>query len=106
MDEAFACVRCGRCCEWEGDVRITPEEAEIIATFLRIPFSDFMQKYVRLAHDRKSLSLIEQDLTKHCIFYTQNPPACLIQSVKPLHCRQFPYTWNFPGWQDLCAGAK
>ena len=101
----FECARCGHCCEWEGDVRVTEAECERIAASLGISFRDFMNKYTRLAHDRKSLSLTEQEPSKHCVFYTPNPPTCLIQPVKPLHCARFPYEWRFPGWEKRCRGA-
>lgn len=27
---------------------------------------------------------------------------CRIQEVKPVQCRGFPNTWNFPGWEKEC----
>lgn len=105
VPEHFECIRCGRCCEWSGDVRLTEQEIDIIAQFLKIGVDTFLAEYTRLAHDRKNLSLIEKDPSKHCIFYTDSPPSCLIQPVKPQHCRDFPYLWRFPDWEIACLGA-
>lgn len=105
VPDDFACVRCGHCCEWEGDVRVTESECETIAAHLGISFGEFMDRYTRLTHDRKGLSLIESEPSKHCIFYHGNPPTCRIQSIKPFHCTCFPFEWRFAGWEERCEGA-
>lgn len=60
---------------------------------------DFIQRFTRLATDRRGLSL----QVKHghdCVFLDGDD--CRVQPVKPKQCRDFPNRWNFPGWQELC----
>ena len=104
MNENFHCVRCGACCQWEGPVRVTDAEIDAIAEFLHIPLADFLRDHVVLAPDRRSLSLREK-ADGSCVYYDAEQHLCRIQAVKPEQCRAFPYRWNFPGWEKLCAGA-
>lgn len=109
MDEAllreFQCLRCGKCCMWEGPVRVNEEEIKAIASFLQIPLEEFIQKDTVLAPDRKSLSLKEAP-DGACVYYDKAQHLCMLQSVKPAQCKAFPFTWNFPGWDDVCEGGK
>ena len=105
MIENFHCVRCGACCRWEGPVRVTDQEIDKIAGFLQIPIRDFIRDYTKLTPDRHSLSLLENP-DGSCRYYDRKTGLCQIQTVKPAQCRDFPYRWNFPGWEKLCAGAQ
>jgi Fe-S-cluster containining protein len=102
---SFNCTRCGTCCTWPGYVRLTPDEIEKIASFLKIKVTDFTDKYTELTADRKNLTLIEKN-DGSCIFYTSNPPECAINPVKPAQCINFPLKWSFEGWETLCQGEK
>lgn len=101
----FSCKRCGNCCKWPGYVRLLTNEAEEIADFLGMELHYFTGKYTIVTADRRNLSLIEKD-DGSCIFYNENPPGCAINPVKPQQCRDFPYRWNFPGWEKECRGAE
>ena len=101
----FECRRCGTCCKWEGYVRLTENEIDLIADFLGLDVMEFTRKYTVLTEDRRNLSLIEKD-DGSCIFYNATRPGCDINAVKPLQCRNFPLIWNFPGWEQLCQGKK
>ena len=101
----FQCKRCGLCCKWEGPVRVSENEIRAIAEFLHIPQEEFIQNHTVLAPDRRSLSLMEKQ-DGSCIYYDDQEKACILQSVKPQQCKDFPKTWNFPGWDDLCEGGK
>ncbi len=100
----FKCQRCGACCRWPGDVRVTEEEQNAIAARLNMNINDFLQQYTRLTADRRGLSLIDNE-HGHCIFYSTEE-GCRINSVKPQQCVNFPYHWTNPGWEKLCAGAQ
>ena len=100
----FSCARCGACCEWEGYVRLTELDVELIAEFLGMDIEVFTDVYTRITDDRRSLSLTEND-NGSCVFYQKNPPLCLINDVKPSQCSKFPQEWNFEGWETKCAGA-
>ena len=41
-----------------------------------------------------------------CVYYDDAAKSCRINPVKPHQCSAFPFEWNFPGWDDLCAGGK
>ena len=105
MDAAqnFKCARCGNCCVWPGYVRISAEETAQIAAFLGITVQSFTGEYTILTSDRRGLSLKENN-GRQCIFY-EEPPACRIEAVKPLQCRNFPVKWNFEGWEKECRGS-
>jgi uncharacterized protein len=96
----YQCQRCGNCCRWPGDVRITDEEALNISQHLGIPYEDFLEHYTRLNANRTGLSLIDKP-SGECIFL-EGLNTCLIQKVKPHQCSGFPNDWNFPGWREVC----
>lgn len=99
----FECKRCGACCKWEGPVRVSQEEINAIAGFLNIEPGEFIRDHTVLTPDRKSLSLMEKP-DGSCVYYDDAEKACIINPVKPAQCSAFPFRWNFPGWDELCAG--
>ena len=101
----FVCRRCGNCCRWKGCVKVKPEEVDRIAAFLGIQIEIFLDQYTRLTPDRKHLSLLEKE-DGSCQWLTEidGLPACAIDRVKPVQCRDFPMKWNFPGWENKCGG--
>jgi Fe-S-cluster containining protein len=76
-------------------------DTEIAALAGRLGLSehDFIQRYTRLAVDRRGLSLIEKE-NHDCIFL--DGADCRVQAVKPQQCRDFPNGWNFPGFEIKC----
>lgn len=96
------CQRCGACCRWEGDVCVSGEEVVAIARYLGMEEQDFIDQYCRLRFNRRGLSLTDAP-DGACIMLA--PEGCRIQKVKPQQCKDFPYRWNFPGWETLCPGA-
>ena len=105
MSKVFECKRCGNCCRWPGYVRISAAEADAIADFLQIPVGDFIADCTRLTADRSGLSLLENP-DGSCPYLIDSPagPSCQLQEVKPQQCLDFPLKWNFPNWQQECAG--
>ena len=99
----FQCLRCGKCCRWKGLVKVTDEEVDAIAAFLKMEPRAFIEKLTRLSPDRTTLSLLEKE-DGSCYFYDEEFRSCRIQPVKPGQCRAFPFAWNFPGWEDVCEG--
>ena len=96
----WLCQRCGNCCRWPGLVRISEDEADNIASFLKITTSEFIEKYTELTPDRRSLGIISKP--DNSCFFLKEPAICEINAVKPSQCSGFPNTWNFPGWEDKC----
>lgn len=95
----YACQRCTNCCRWPGFVKLTDADIAAIAQFLGMAEHAFIQKFTRLRPRRDGLALIDNP-DESCIFLEGRD--CRIQPVKPLQCRGFPNTWNFPGWRDVC----
>ncbi len=96
----YACQRCTACCKCPGDVEVKDEEIAQIATFLGMPEHRFLQEFTRIRSNRTGLSLIDKDSSSERIML--DGAQCRIQKVKPVQCRGFPDTWNFPGWEKEC----
>ena len=103
----FRCRRCGACCRWHGYVRLAEDEIAPIAALLGVAEEEFIQHHTRLTADRSGLSLLE-NADGSCVFLeeTASGSACRIQTAKPRQCRNFPRVWNFPGWENECAGGR
>ena len=99
----YLCERCTNCCRWPGDVKVSDKEITAISRHLGLEEDDFIQQYTRLRSDRRGLSLIDQP-DGACIFL--DGQDCRIQPVKPQQCRDFPNSWNFPGWRDICMATE
>ena len=107
MEKIFECKRCGNCCRWPGYVRLNAGEIDAIASFLGMKSEDFIASSTRLTGDRTGLSLLENpDGSCPYLYETSEGSACRIQAVKPHQCQDFPLKWNFPGWENECAGGK
>jgi len=102
--QRYLCQRCGNCCRWPGDVRITEEEVTAIAAFLKMHEADFLSACTRLNANRTGLSIIDKP-NGACLFL-EGRNVCRIQPVKPAQCSGFPNTWNFPGWRDVCEAVE
>ena len=100
----YLCQRCGNCCRWPGDVRITEGEVVKIARFLGLTEEAFIERHTRLNANRTGLSIIEKP-NGECVFL-EGVNTCLIQPVKPAQCSGFPNEWNFPGWREQCEAVE
>jgi Fe-S-cluster containining protein len=98
----FLCQRCGNCCRESGYVYITEDEVGHIAGMLGLDVVDFTNRFARLTHDRKGLSLTEKP-NGECVFL-RNGCECAIESVKPEQCRGFPFTWRYSEVGRICEG--
>jgi Fe-S-cluster containining protein len=95
----YQCQRCTACCRWPGFVRIKEEEIAPIAAHLGLEEDDFIQRFTRLTPQRNGLALIDKP-NGECFFLEGRD--CTLQAVKPIQCKGFPNTWNFPSWQEIC----
>lgn len=95
----YECRRCTACCRWPGEVRLSDEELQRLATFLGLSEDAFIQRYMRLRTDRRGLALAEQP-DGACIFLDGRD--CRVQPVKPRQCREFPNGWRFAGAERIC----
>ncbi len=67
--------------------------------FNQLSEKDFIQRFTRLAQDRRGLALQEKP-SGACVFLVGND--CSVQSVKPQQCRDFPNLWRHPDADKLC----
>ena len=95
----YECDRCTACCRWPGQVRLSDGEITRLAAFLEMSEFDFVQRYTRLTADRQGLA-VEDKPNGECIFLEGND--CVVNTVKPQQCRDFPNLWSFPGFQEMC----
>ena len=99
MPPSYLCQRCTACCRWPGFVRVTDAEIRLIASHLALREEVFIRDYTRLRPNRGGLALIDRP-DGACFFL--DGYDCSIQEVKPQQCRDFPNSWNFPGWREIC----
>ncbi len=93
----FSCTQCGNCCTGPtGYVWFTPAEAQAMADYLKIPLSEFNQRYTRRVLARRSLAETRQPNGEYdCVFLTapdeQGKRGCSIYPVRPQQCRTWPF---------------
>lgn len=92
------CHRCGACCRWPGEVRLSDEEIARLAAFLGLAEPVFIEQHTRLRRDRRGLALKERG-DHSCIFLQAS--ACAVNAVKPAQCREFPNRWLNLLWGQL-----
>ena len=102
MPVLFECQRCGACCRWRGEVRLTDGEVVRLAQYQGLSEAEFIAGYTRLAYCRAGVALLEKP-DGECIFL--EGCNCTVQSVKPQQCRNFPNAWRFPGFELVCGAA-
>jgi uncharacterized protein len=93
------CQRCAACCRWPGQVRLPGAEVARLAAFMELAEPDFIQRFTRLADDRRGLALQEKP-NGECVLLDGGD--CTVQPVKPQQCRDFPHLWNHPEFATLC----
>ncbi|MBI3876771.1 MAG: YkgJ family cysteine cluster protein [Verrucomicrobia bacterium] len=93
------CQRCTACCRWPGQVRLSDEEISRLAAFKGLGEAEFIERFTRLAGDRRGLALMDKP-DGSCVFLEGD--NCAVQPVKPQQCRDFPNLWNFPGFEKIC----
>ena len=71
-----------------------------MAAHVGMTVGDFTRGYTRLTDDRRGLSLVER-ADGACVFLS-GTGECIIQSVKPRQCREFPVVWSYPGFEANC----
>lgn len=103
LPSTYLCRRCGACCRWPGFVRLEDASIKTISAFLGIDERTFVERYTDLLPSRTGLMLKSRP-DHSCILY--DGAACLIHPVKPPRCREFPDSWNFPGWRQICRAVR
>ncbi len=89
----FECTRCGNCCGGApGTVRISRNEASVLAKHLDMLEEEFLGVYTRRVNVNE-LSLRDKS-NLECIFY-ESTAGCTVYAHRPRQCR----TW--PMWRSV-----
>jgi Fe-S-cluster containining protein len=83
----FKCTMCGNCCHYGKDeyIKITKREYSVISNYLKVSPARMLKQYVKIV---KRNFLLRRKNYK-CILLLHN--KCLIQSIKPVQCKTWPY---------------
>ena len=85
------CTLCEKCCEYRGDIKITPINVLEISKFLNISIDEFLEKYTEEVKGEEPEIVIKGIGEKReCIFNDRKTYKCMINSVKPMQCVVFP----------------
>ena len=85
------CILCEKCCEYRGDIKITPINVLEISKFLKISIDEFLEKYTEEVKGEEPEIVIKGiGEKKECIFNDRKTYKCMINSVKPMQCVVFP----------------
>ena len=101
----FTCTQCGNCCTGPtGFVLFTDDEAQAMASDLKISKEDFYAKHTRDTLVGRSLNEIEADgFGYDCVFLTRDETGktgCSVYGSRPEQCR----TWPF--WRSNLVGKR
>lgn len=85
------CTLCEKCCEYRGDIKITPINVLEISKFLKISISEFLEKYTEEVKGEEPEIVIKGlGQKRECIFNDRENFKCKIHKVKPMQCVVFP----------------
>ena len=96
----FTCWQCGNCCRIPGYVRLTPADVTRLAAQEGCDATAFTARFTELTRDRSGLTLREQ--TDGACVFLRTDGGCVVYEARPQQCRDFPYEWNYPGWERQC----
>ena len=97
----FECRRCGNCCTGSpGIVRISPQEIDSLADYLKLSAVDFIRLYLCRASDGLCLA---EEKNGNCCFYHH---GCTIYPVRPKQCKTYPFWFSSLrsdiAWENTC----
>jgi len=84
----FECRRnCGLCCTFPWDIKVTDEEADKIAEFLKVS----KESFCGLSKNREGLLCINKKENKECFFIENKDGvfSCKIYEVRPGECSKY-----------------
>lgn len=85
------CSLCEKCCEYRGDIKITPINVLEISKFLKVSIEEFMEEYTtEVAGEEPEIVIKGIGNKQECIFNNRENFKCKINKVKPMQCVVFP----------------
>lgn len=93
----FKCKKCGECCKWKGEVKLTPTDIQRISNYLSMEDDNFLNSYTK--NKGNKVVLIDKPGTTTCTFLKDN--LCSIWNVKPKQCEDYPKKFDkrCPGFE-------
>jgi len=93
----FKCTKCGDCCRWDGEVRITQDDGRRLSEHLDVDTEDFYSQFCKEISGKKFLK--NKKNKTDCIFLEDN--ECSVHEFKPEQCASYPknYEERCPGFQ-------
>ena len=82
---AFACQRCGHCCEGVGGIVLSAHDIERLGDHLALDREALLARFAEYVGGRQRLITGPND---YCIFYKQ---GCTVHPARPDVCRAWPY---------------
>lgn len=108
----FACTACGRCCQTEGDVYLSPEEIQKASQLLRMTPYDFVKEYSSEIlgkseeFDEATTWIRLREEGQSCVFLGDDGKLCTIYEARPVQCRTYPFWPNIlrskQTWDEEC----
>lgn len=84
------CHLCDKCCEYRGNIKITPINVLQISKYLKIKPEDFLSQYTLTIENSPEIVIKGIGEKRVCIFNNRENNKCTIQKVKPVQCVVFP----------------
>lgn len=85
------CSLCEKCCEYRGDIKITPINVLEISKFLKMSIEEFMKEYtIEVVGEEPEIVIKGIGEKQECIFNNRENFKCMINKVKPMQCVVFP----------------
>lgn len=104
----FDCTECGKCCQTNGRVSMSPTEVHSAADLLNMSQSDFVRQFASHTVEDSWIYLQEKTVENHtgCIFLNVDTNQCRIYEARPVQCRTYPFWPSIlaspTAWNDEC----
>lgn len=94
------CLSCLSCCKGLGWVYITLEDRSNIARELRMTPEQFVRQY---CIEKDGWTFLKSQENDDCVFLNRQR-GCVVYSMRPKQCRDFPYKWRYENITEECPG--
>lgn len=84
------CPLCDKCCEYRGNIKITPINVLEISKYLKISIDEFLNSYTEEIENSLEIVIKGIGKKKVCVLNNRENNKCIIQKVKPIQCVVFP----------------
>ncbi len=86
-EPAFACKRCGHCCQGEGGIVLTRYDRERLAAHLGLEIAAMLEQFAESAGEKQRLRIGPDGF---CVFF-RHGVGCGVHPGRPDICRAWPY---------------